>query len=249
MFSLLFSSFAPYLSSVPVAQAASYSTTWTTQSDFESNSAGTGGNIGATTTIRSANIDTTSSPGNVTLAANTPGTVSEDFSGTNGTDYHLNTTNSWTSASVDSGLVGYWPLDTGTFSGVSNGSTFTDMSGSGSTATVVGTLSSVSGQTKFGQALSFSASNEHLSVADSVLLDPPTFSLSLWINPSTTNNYQGLIFKGNTSPYSFAFAINDLGSGHYRLAYYTDANGWSYDTVNTLNYGSWTNVVFTYNGT
>ena len=147
---------------------------------------------------------------------------------------------------INTGLVGHWSFD-----GKDMLQNAKDSSGSGNNGNLQAFISTSSAMAagKVGQAINFNVVNPHVDVPSSASFTTSAFTLSLWIKPTTTANWQGLIFKGTSSPYHFALAMNDLGSGHYRSAFFTDANGWSYDTTNTNNYGAWTHVVFTYDGT
>src|ERR1700722_8701956 len=82
--SFLFSSLiSPFVLSLPTAQAASYSTTWTSESDFENNTAGNGETI-STATIGYL-VNSSSSPGDVTMGPAGAGSVTDNFANT----YHL----------------------------------------------------------------------------------------------------------------------------------------------------------------
>ncbi|MHC4594160.1 MAG: LamG-like jellyroll fold domain-containing protein, partial [Planctomycetota bacterium] len=92
----------------------------------------------------------------------------------------LGLTTTVANADIVDGLVGYWPLDEG------GGTTTADASGNGSDGTLNGGPRWVEG--KFGGALDFDGSDDHVNCGNSSILDFGTgdWTVSAWIKVATT---------------------------------------------------------------
>lgn len=148
--------------------------------------------------------------------------------------------------------VGYWKLDEGYGSVINN----TGSAGIGITG-VFGTGTSAptwSNSGKFGKALSFDGTSDHIIIGDNIATDLSTgFAVSLWANPSKydgNTQVQGLMFSKGTYP-DYNYRITTVGTGGARL-FEVGANiGGSFQTVSTtrnLNTDQWYHVVGSYNG-
>ena len=100
------------------------------------------------------------------------------------------------SASLSTGLVGYWPLDTR--DGFVLGTEY-DRSGNGNTGTFYGIYTNVIG--KIRQAVNFNGSSAYIDAGNNSSLQiTGNISVSAWVNssvlPSGANQYQGIVVKG-----------------------------------------------------
>ncbi len=139
----------------------------------------------------------------------------------------------------DSNFKGVWHLPNGTTLNV-NDSTSNGNNGTNNGATA--TTGKIDG------GASFNGTNNYISVPNSSSLQPSgDFTITAWINPTRTGNWQGVVFKSyTTSVYRFAFALSDVDSTHYRLAAYSSSYSWQYANASNT-YGSMVHIAFVYN--
>ncbi|UCC99834.1 MAG: LamG domain-containing protein, partial [Phycisphaerales bacterium] len=142
-------------------------------------------------------------------------------------------------ADIETGLVGYWPLDEGA------GTTTADASGNGHNGTFAeGTPVWVEGM--FGKALQFDGSSavEIPDHADFHLED--AVSMALWIKPEDNQPEYGKPFiKQKSGEYPYAIQYNQSG-GSIRATVNASAR---FDTPGTPNFvGEWGHLCMTYDG-
>jgi Tol biopolymer transport system component len=185
-----------------LANAASW--TQTTQQDFE---AGVG-----------TNVDTSSSPGDVKLAASvTSGTIASDVfdSGANGSGW---TALSWSETNIiasselsaDANTVGLWHLNDG------SGTTTADSSGNGYTGTLYG-ATWVDG--KFGKALSFNGVNNSVVLPDNVA-NLSVGTVEMWIYPTLLDGTAKIFWTGGDSSWAI-----EISTANKIVGYARNANG------------------------
>ena len=127
-----------------------------------------------------------------------------------------------------------------------SGSAMKDFSGTGNDGTITGT-SIVAG--KYGNARSFSGSDK-ISAADATSLKPTTFTVSVWVNPSSTPGSQkplmGKVNYGGTSGW---VAITSAANLNLEMAVFNTL-GSSYNSPPTpsLPLSTWTHLAFTFDG-
>ena len=243
---------SPLVGVLPVAQAATYTAPWATQTAFQSGWSGTTGSVNndgriATSTIITPNVDMTTTPGTVTLRSDSlKGTFNESFNGTNGTDYHLDTSSSWATAQTfvtgySTAVPGNPPVayysDSSTISGVQ----LPDLSSNGHTGTVVNGYNGVTGPTGFGQAIQLNGSNQHIDLANTAQ-SYTAFTLDAWVlggnggrlmaNSHTDVDNRGFQFFANSSGFSF-----NIGNGSTNVS-----------TSVSTSTAIWHHVVNTYDG-
>jgi hypothetical protein len=115
-------------------------------------------------------------------------------------------------ATPSAGPIGYWPINEG------RGTTVSDASGSGNNGTFVGAPRWTSG--KDGQALSFDGIDDAIMIPDSDSLSPQgsssgSLTVSAWVNvsqlPSNRGDHTVLVAKG--SPGNWEYALNVYAGG------------------------------------
>lgn len=133
------------------------------------------------------------------------------------------------------GVVGYWKLDE------PNGTAAADQSMNTNNGTVTGATWTTG---RYNNALSFSGSNQYVTVADSNSLDLfKTGTIEFWTKKNANNNNQTYISKGSAVPY---FLVDESGTTG-RIRFY-----WGDGTVTTTNavpLGVWNHIACVYNGT
>lgn len=185
----------PY--SAAPAYAATYTKTWnsTNTTNFANNPSGY--LSGATTTVASG-ID--GSGGTIAMSAPAAQTVTENFAGTPSSGFHLDSTAS--PSGLDSGLVGWWPMD-----GV-NGTSVPDASGGGYTGTTHGSPTLEQG--KFGAGMLFNGNSQYADLGAVTPSLPATFSL--WMQIPATSSAQRLLTHSGSSVYN-GFQLVETTSG------------------------------------
>ncbi|MDD5738989.1 MAG: fibronectin type III domain-containing protein [Candidatus Pacebacteria bacterium] len=156
---------------------------------------------------RDSGIDTTSTPGQISLTTTTQSivdTLNEDFtsgsfsnttSSNNEVALSKNIAEKWTTSTVDSattdGLVAHWKMDEGTGSAVS------DISGNGNTGVIHG-AQWIDGI--YGMALDFeNSNNDYIAVPDiNNSLDTKNMTASAWVKRETFTGAQGIVAKNNS---------------------------------------------------
>ncbi|MBS3155862.1 LamG domain-containing protein [Candidatus Woesearchaeota archaeon] len=100
-----------------------------------------------------------------------------------------------------------------------------------------------------GGCYSFGGDGDYISMSSSSLAITGSMSVSLWIKPTDTIDYQGLFFRGDlANSLSYVFAITDQGAND-NYGYYNTNSNWKVFTDFIVDYGSWQHVVWTYDGT
>ena len=109
----------------------------------------------------------------------------------------------------------HWPMDNNA----------NDVIGSNNGTTVNGAGFSTSAQ-EGSHALNLDGNNDYVSIPNSTSLNVnANFSLSVWINPTSTSGVRGILTKlTNTSHKQYALSIQD---GQLRFDYELDANNWA----------------------
>lgn len=149
--------------------------------------------------------------------------------------------------------VGRWDFEEG------SGSTVYDRSGNANNGTWNGTGSPHWTNGKYGKAGNFNGSDDYVQANDATNLDlSSAFTLSAWINPTTTNT-QAIIYKGlGCSTWSaYYLAIGDIegssptGTANKINFAFRTANAQAWNLVSqssTLNTNRWTHAEGTYDG-
>jgi len=133
------------------------------------------------------------------------------------------------------GMVSYWKFDE------SSGTTASDRMDA-NPGTLVNGPAWAAG--KVGGALQFYANQSYITIPDSQTLDGNgNFAIEMWVNPQSTGDWQGLFFKGASSPYHYAFALDSSGTP----SFYSDVNYWMYANT-TLSYGTWSHLAVVFDG-
>jgi len=94
------------------------------------------------------------------------------------------------------GLVGCWLMNEG------SGDKVYDLSGNGNTGTcqnMTGTATSGWNPGKFGSALAFDGTNDHVDCGNNAALLPPSISMEVIITPYQTGDFRGIITNKQTS--------------------------------------------------
>lgn len=154
------------------------------------------------------------------------------------------------------GLIGYWSMDDG------SGTSVTDSSANTLTGTWNGTGSPHWDSGKYGQAGVFYRgafpNHDFITVPDSNTLDQTTdITVEAWIKADVNNVWQGIISKDeysgaipNGTQRGYSFAINS--DGKFQIRIHGDVNGTTWKQIistNAISTGTWYHVVFTYNST
>jgi parallel beta-helix repeat protein len=141
---------------------------------------------------------------------------------------------------ASSSLVAHWKFDEG------SGSTASDASGNGNAATLVNGPVWTAG--KVGKALSFDGIDDNLTVAPSKFLDlSSSFTLSAWVNPSSTFADFRSIVAQNYTYYLYASSAGFCGDGGPLGGFYRGADVTVCQT-SLLPIETWTHLTVTYNG-
>lgn len=134
-----------------------------------------------------------------------------------------------------------------------SGTTATDTSGNGNTATLVNGVARATG--KYGQALSFDGINDYISIPNSAStnISGNALTLSMWINPQPLASGDSVViakFWGTTkaSPY-YQFGL-ELGGGN-RTDFYIGTSSGLQSAIGgaVLPYNQWSYLAITFNGT
>ncbi len=249
--SLIASQFLPL---VPTpAHAASFGVSWTPKSDSSSNCTGTG--CVSTTISTTPNVDL-SAEGSATLKTDSLSQyVTENFNGTNGTDYHLDEGKSWAAPAVTgyvasgnsapsapptSGLIAHYSFDNSTISGTS----VSDISGSGSTGSLAGSpTTGVAGPSGLAQAVTLDGSS-YLTVPQPSNLPTGAHArtVSMWVKTTATN---GTLFYYGEQNTNKALVLGILGNGHVFVSQW----GGAFETGVAINDGAWHEIAVTFDGT
>ncbi len=269
IFSLTFSQL---IFALPTAQAATYTATWNNQTAFQSGWGGTVGSVNsdgriATSTVVTANIDTTTQPGLVSLNSGSLAHTlpTEDFTqgpSANGTSYHLNPTNVATSTSIVSGavaangdsslpktgLVAHWTFDTATIGTGSASNVVYDVSGNtnwGSTAYAPTT--GVAGPTNYGEAITLDGSSQFFAANNVGDFTSSNFTLSGRFKFNSISNTPYLFQKGNNSA-GYGAYVTTAGA----VSFYTRQSSSVAQTTSTaagqITTGAWYQITFVRNG-
>ena len=113
---------------------------------------------------------------------------------------------------LQTGLVGYWPLDGGTTSWKTD--TTQDVSGSGNTGALVNmstTTSPVPG--KIGGALKFNGSTQYINLGtpSSLNITGSAVTVSAWVKVGSYNNFRGVAGSVNTSLQGYSLYSESTG--------------------------------------
>lgn len=149
----------------------------------------------------------------------------------------INTSQTTTGSSLDTGLVGMW-----SFNGADmNGTTAFDRSGSSNNGTL--TSGPVPTIGKVGQALRFDGLDDYVSVSTAPVLSNKPMSVSFWFKGDVTpTNYDGIMGAGWSGGWGFYFLGSNL---HYFIENY--AANTAFSAVS--NPREWNHIVGTWDGT
>jgi chitodextrinase len=127
-----------------------------------------------------------------------------------------------------------------------SGTTVTDLSGHGHTATIQNATWTTAG--KYGQALAFNGSSARVTINDTALLRLPTgMTLEAWVNPSVApSGWVDVIYKGDDNYYLEASSSN---GGRPAIGVITGGSHHESFGATTLAPGTWTHLAATYDGT
>lgn len=168
-----------------------------------------------------------------------------------------------TNGTLLSGLVGYWKMDEGSWSGTSND--VADSSGSGNNGIAIGGAAPVSGQhTGFGSVANLNGATGYISIPDSDgktdFASNQDFTVSVWLkNPAIQSNTaaQGnmIVEKwagGAGTGYPYVIRINNqthtTNPNKITVGRYNGSVGASIMSTNTYNDNQWHLVTFSKSG-
>jgi len=143
------------------------------------------------------------------------------------------------------GLVGYWTFDEG------SGTTASDSSGNGNTATLVNGPTWTAG--KINQALAFDGLANYVSIPHANALNTYPLTVTAWIKTGTTSGARGIVNKyvaGSSNGYQLF-----MNNGSLCAWYLRDGSNYVYDgsecTLSTAGYANnqWHHVAFVVDGT
>src|SRR3989338_3102462 len=138
----------------------------------------------------------------------------------------------------DNSLIGYWPMDTYTTLGINDKSTHNNF------ASFAGSLNtnSLASNGKFGKAFTFGGSSDFLKITDSNEFEGmDELTISAWINPTSGQSDQRIIFKSNTY-------MLRLNSGKISFRIYNAGSSADVNTLSTISLGTWSHIVTTFDG-
>ena len=137
----------------------------------------------------------------------------------------------------DNTLVGYWPIDSFTTSGINDKSTYDNF------ASFMGTLSTNGiSNGVFGKAFTFGGSSDYLKIIDSNEFEGMNeLTIAAWINPSSGLSDQRIVFKSNTY-------MLRLNSGKISFRIYNAGSSADVNTVATIPLNTWSHIVATFDG-
>ena len=155
-----------------------------------------------------------------------------------------------TAKSLSTGLVGYWKMDEGT------GTSVTDTSGNGSTGTLYGGASATWVTGKIATSVQLSAGDDLIELGDNLNVGAnSSLTISAWVNRTdVTTNYM-LISKdlsADTANAGYEIGQDSSGDGGGTCFYIKDGTNRSYVCTNpnaTTTLGTWQQVVVTYDDT
>lgn len=209
-------------------EAATYTTTWTTQGDFESNTAGNGGDFATTTSVTRG--DTTTSSGTLGMGPGTVQVFTDPFSNGSYIDYSVSTaTTSDVSGSLSNPNIpkAHWTFDEG------SGTSAADSSGNSNTGTLNGGVSWTSGRIG-SSAISLNGTSGRVSVGNNTVLNMTSNNqtISAWIYPKMVG-----VAGASSTPDQAIFDRDDHGCGPSN-GYSFRFNGGGYGTGALSQYGS-----------
>ncbi len=150
---------------------------------------------------------------------------------------------------LNDGLIGYWTFNEtgGTMAG--------DASGNANTGTLLNGVTHLAGP--MGSAVGFDGIDDYVRVANAASLEPVSaVSLSVWVNLQSNGQWQSLVSKvlqegSHAYPFSAYELFVELVDGAYRARLGvsgTDGNRLYALGTTALNYGTWYQLVGTYDG-
>jgi len=143
------------------------------------------------------------------------------------------------SKNLETGLVGYWPMDEG------SGNYAYDTSGSSNVGTLVNSPTRQSGTNcRVGSCLGFDGISQYVQVNNSLSLNPSNLTVSVWAksNTATWNDYGFLVSKRNV------YIIHPT-QGDTNVSFYIYASGWTSVGCYPSNITNWNLYTLTWNGT
>ena len=145
---------------------------------------------------------------------------------------------------LDDGLMGYWNFDEG------QGSVAYDLSGGGHDASIYGAVFTDDGIS--GSALSFDGVNDYVNTfLDVSWSDQLSSTISLWINPQSSTEFQGLLGKGAAGGYgsmNWEWGITQDDNTSFVFQYFDIyGRGEITSVVPITSLNQWHNFIITYN--
>ena len=134
---------------------------------------------------------------------------------------------------LEKGLAGYWKLDDG------SGGSAADATGNGNTGTLSGGPTWTGG--KIGGALTFNGTNQYVSTSDIGTSTDSAYTISAWVNPSSTAS--GDIYYRGAATGEMLFQTSGGAASLY--ADLTTA-GWQNVTGGSVATGTWSHLVGVY---
>jgi hypothetical protein len=144
---------------------------------------------------------------------------------------------------LDSGLLGYWPLDNG------SGTSATDLSTNGNTGTLTNGPTWTTGQ--IGGAVQFDGTDDRISLSTSTALDlDSAHSISAWVKTSASNTNQHIFTSGTAGCCGTEAALTltyNSGGGTYRFRFEHTSVGRA-ESSYEVQTNTWYHVVGTWDG-
>lgn len=162
--------------------------------------------------------------------------VARDAAGNTSASPAVGVTVTNTTTPPPSGLVAAYSFNEGA------GTTLTDGSGRGNSGTVVGPAWTTAG--KYGGALTFDGTNDHVTVPDAPSLDlGSSMTLEAWVRPTASSGWRTILLK--ETPTSLAYSLYSASSTNRPSAWIDGASSIGTAALPT---STWSHLSATYNG-